>query len=139
MRKLLLTTLAISALTMPVTGTEYAKVSNTDTRINCQEIKLTPFEAKLKKTNSYKAPNYNIQNYDGLGTDAALINSVMGGMMNSMMMSNGTNNLNNIYAAEMMKKQQEEYTRQQLENAKRMELEENENARSPLNPYEMEK
>lgn len=88
--------------------------------INCQEIKSTDFAKQLKKVSTYKTPSYNLRSSDySTSMEGMMMNSMMGGMMNAMTMGV----VDNSYSADLVKKQQMEYAKQQAEYADKMDNE----------------
>lgn len=83
-------------------------------KINCKQIAPTNFSNQLKKSSGYKIPNYNMPASSNMSQDP-MVNAMMGGMMNSMMMGQGV--MDNTYSNMTIQRQQQEYVKQQMEYA----------------------
>lgn len=101
-----------------------------DKTMDYKKISPTAFSAQLKNSKSYNAPSYNLHSSDYSGSmEGMMMNAMMSGMMNAMTMGV----VDNCYSADMMKKQQEEYARQQAKYMQEMDDEPEEKSTKEVN------
>lgn len=95
-----------------------------DKNLNYSAITPTAFSTQLKKSPTYNAPTYNMPYYSNYIQSNPILNAEMNGLVNSMTMGTGCSS----FAPEMLNRQQEEYTRQQMQRVDKEDIEQQEPA-----------